>query len=214
MGLTEAQAPQGRGLRLLAGIVDLVGDEEHRLAALAQQLHDVLVCRRRTHHRVDHEQHHVGEVDRDLGLHRDRPVDAAGVRLPSAGVDEREATIGPLGLVRHAVAGHARGVLDDGLAAAEDAVHERGLAHVRSSDDRHHGQRRAVVDAVLAERDAREEFRILVVQLVVGEPGAQCLRALLGEMLVELVHLLGELVGAAFVFVVSHGVLLGFVRSP
>ncbi len=70
------------------------------------------------------------------------------------------------------------------------------------------------MDAVLAERDAREEFRILVVQLVVGESGAQCLRALLGEMLVELVHLLGELVGAAFVFVVSHGVLLGFVRSP
>ncbi len=70
------------------------------------------------------------------------------------------------------------------------------------------------MDAVFAERDAREEFRVLIVQLVVGEAGAQRLRALLGEMLVELVHLLGELVGAAFVFVVSHGVLLGFVRSP
>gem|GEM_PF-3662778 len=70
------------------------------------------------------------------------------------------------------------------------------------------------MDAVLAERDTGEERGVLVVQLVVGEAGAQGLRALLGEILVEQVHLLGELVGAAFVFVVSHGVLLGFARSP
>jgi len=174
----------------------------------------VLVGRGGSDHRVDHEQHHVGQVDRDLRLHRDRAVDATRIGLPAAGVDQREATVAPLGLVGHAVAGHARCVLHDGLTASEDAVHERGLADVRASDDRHHGQSRAVVDAVLAERDTGEERGVLVVQLVVGEAGAQGLRALLGEILVEQVHLLGELVGAAFVFVVSHGVLLGFARSP
>ena len=103
-------------------------------------------------HRVDDEQHDVAQVDRDLGLRGDGRVDAARVGLPAAGVDEREAAVHPLGLVRHAVAGDAGGVLDDRLAAAEDAVHERGLADVRAADDRDDRQRRQVLDAVLAER--------------------------------------------------------------
>ena len=86
--LPEAEVPEGGGLGLVARVVDLVGDEEDRLAALAQQLHDVLVGRGGADHRVDHEQHDVAEVDRDLGLRGDRRVDAAGVRLPAAGVDE------------------------------------------------------------------------------------------------------------------------------
>ncbi len=93
------------------------------------------------------------------------------------------------------VAGHTGGVLHDGFATAEDPVHERGLAHVRSPDDRHDGKRRAEQDAIFAESDAGEQRRVLIVQVVVGEPGAQRLRPLLGEMLVDLFHLLGELSG-------------------
>ena len=48
----------------------------------------------------------------------------------------REAAVHPLGLVGDAVARDAGGVFDDRLAAAEDAVHERGLADVRPADDR------------------------------------------------------------------------------
>ena len=214
MRLAESEVPESRGLGLLAGIVDLVRDEEDGLAALAEQLHDVLVGRRGADHRVDDEQHDVGEIDRDLGLSGDGAVDTASVGLPAAGVDEREATVGPLGLVRHAVAGHTGGVLDDCLATAEDAVDESRLADVRSTDDRDDRQGREELDPVLTHRDAGEKGGIFIVQVVVGEAGAQGLGARLRELLVERLHLLGELVGAAFVFVVSHGVLLGFVRSP
>lgn len=91
VGLAEAEVPQRGGLGLLAGVVDLVRDEEHGLAGLAQQAHDVLVGRGRPDHRIDDEQHHVGEVDGDLGLQRHRAVDAPRVGLPAAGVDEGEA---------------------------------------------------------------------------------------------------------------------------
>ena len=57
---------------------------------------------------VDDEEHDVGEVDRDLGLLGDPQVDARGVDLPAAGVDERELAAGPLGVVGDPVAGDAR----------------------------------------------------------------------------------------------------------
>ncbi len=71
----------------MARVVDLVGDQEDGLAALAQQLDDVLVGRGRADHGVDDEQHDVAQVDRDLGLRGDGGVDAARVGLPPAGVD-------------------------------------------------------------------------------------------------------------------------------
>ncbi len=126
---------------------------------------------------------------------------ASGSQPPVSTSDE--AAVHPLGLVGDAVARDTGGVLDDGLAAAEDAVHERGLADVRAADDRDDRQRRRVADAVLAERDARQQLGILVVELVVGEARAQGLGPRFGKLLVEVGHRLGDLVVAAFVFVVS-----------
>ena len=208
---SPSPSPHRRGrLGLVAGVVDLVGDEEDRLAALAEQAHDVLVGRGGADHRVDDEQHDVAEVDRDLGLCGHRRVDAAGVGLPAAGVDEREAARHPLGLVGHAVAGDTGGVFDDGLAAAEDAVHQRRLADVRAADDRDDGQRGQELDAVFAELDAGQQRGILLVELVVGEARAQRGRPLFGELLVEVRQLVGELVGPALVlfFFSAHGGLL------
>ena len=165
-------------------------------------------------HGIHDEQHDVAQVDRDLGLRRDRRVDAAGVGLPAAGVDHGEAAVHPLGLVGDAVARDAGGVFDDGLAAAEDPVHERGLADVRASDDRDDRQGGKELDAVLAELDAREQRRVFVFELVVGERRAQRGRPLLGELLVEVCELLDEVVRAAFVLFVSvHDVAL-FRASP
>ena len=146
--LPEAQAPQLGGLRVADGVVRLVGDEDDRALRRTQHLDDVLVGRRGADVDVDDEQHGVGEIDRDLGLRRDRRVDPLRVGLPATGVDDREPAAQPLGLVGDAVAGDAGGVLDDGLAPAQDAVHERGLAHVGAADDREHGQRGQVRDAV------------------------------------------------------------------
>ena len=146
---------------------------------LRSSLHDVLVGRGRADHGVDDEQHDVAQVDRDLGLRGDGGVDAARVGLPPAGVDDGEAAVHPLGLVGDAVARDTRGVFDDRLAATEDAVHERGLADVRPAHDRDDRQRRGVLDAVVAERDARQQLGVLIVELVVGEARAQGFGALL-----------------------------------
>ena len=123
--LAEAEAPELGGQRVLDRVVGLVGDEDDGPLGRAQHPHHVLVGRGRADVDVDDEQHGVGEVDGDLGLSGDGGVDAPGVRLPAAGVDDGEAAAEPLRLVRDAVARDAGGVLDDGLAAAEDAVDER-----------------------------------------------------------------------------------------
>ena len=207
--LAEAEAPEGSGLGLVPGVVDLVRHEEHGPAGLAQHLDDLLVGRGGPDHRIHDEQHDIAQFDRDLGLRRDGRVDAAGVGLPAAGVDHREAAVHPLGLVGDAVARDAGGVFDDGLAAAEDPVHERGLADVRASHDRDDRQCGQELDAVLAELDAREQRRVFVFELVVGERRAQRGRPLFGELLVEVCELLDEIVGAAFVLFVSvHDVAL------
>ena len=108
----------------------------------------------------------------------------------------------PLGLVRDAVAGDAGGVLDDGLAAAEDAVDERGLADVRAADDRQHRQRRQVGDGVGVLAGGLEDVEVALVELVVVEAGAQRGGALRGELLVEVGEALDEVVVAFEVSVV------------
>ena len=210
VGLAETEVPQRGGLGLVARVVDLVGHEEDGLAALAQQPDDVLVGRGGADHRVHDEHHDIAEVDGDLGLRGHRCIDALRVRLPAAGVDEREPAVHPLALVGDAVTGDAGGVLHDGLAAAEDAVHERRLADVRATHDGDDREGRRELDAVLTEGDAGEQRRILIVQLVIGEARAQRGGALLGEFLVEVRELLLEAVGTAHVLFVfsAHGSLL------
>ena len=68
-----------------------------------------------------------------IPVHRGQP-DRVGV--PPAGVDDREATAAPLRVVGHPVTGDAGDVLDDGLAAAQDAVDQGRLADVRAAHDR------------------------------------------------------------------------------
>jgi hypothetical protein len=116
-----------------------------------------------------------------------------GVGLPAAGVDDREATAEPLGLVRDAVARDAGSVFDDGLAAAEDAVDERRLADVRTADDREHRARGQVSDALGSFGSMLEKFEVFIVELVLGETRAERAGALLGDLVVERVETFGEL---------------------
>ena len=80
-------------------------------------------------------------ADRDLGLGRDPLGQAAGVGVPAAGVDDGERAAVPVGVVGDPVAGHARHVLDDRLAAADDPVDQRRLADVGPADDGQDGNR-------------------------------------------------------------------------
>ena len=151
VGLAQPQVPQAVGLRLGALVVDLVGGQHDRLAGLAQDLDDGLVVVGDADGRVDDEQHRVRQRDRDLGLRADGCRHPAGIGVPAAGVDHREGATGPVGVVGHPVAGHARHVLDDGLAAADDPVHERRLADVGPADHGEHGNRSGgLVGGVLA----------------------------------------------------------------
>ena len=133
--LPQPEVPQAVGLGLGALVVDLVGGQHDRLAGLAQDLDDRLVGVGDADGRVDHEQHRVGQGDRDLGLGADRLGQAAGVGVPAAGVDDGEGAAVPVGVVGDPVAGHAGDVLDDRLAAADDPVDQRGLADVGPTDD-------------------------------------------------------------------------------
>lgn len=141
MRLAETEGPQRGGVRLAALAVDLVGAEHDGLAGPAQQLDDGLVGVRGTDGGVHHEDDRVGRLDRVLRLGGDGGVQAEDVLLPAAGVDDLEAAARPLRLVGDAVAGDARLVLDDGLAAADDPVHQGRLADVRAADDGEDGER-------------------------------------------------------------------------
>jgi len=74
-------------------------------------------------------------VLRDADLHR---IVVVGVE--AAGVDERVVAPECRGVDVVAIAGHARSIVDDGDAFASEAVEERGLADVRSTDDRDDGE--------------------------------------------------------------------------
>ena len=123
---------------LVVGLVDR--DQDRRLRP-AQEGGRLEVGRRRTAGRVDHQDDHVGLVDRQAGLLLDPLLDrVVGVDLQAAGVDHDEAPAVPFGVAVEAVAGGPGAVLDDRPAAAEDPVEQGALADVGPPDQGDDGQ--------------------------------------------------------------------------
>ena len=171
--LAESEVPEGGRVGLGALVVDLVGHEDDRLAGAAQQLDHGLVVVGGADGGIHDEHHDIGEVHGHLRLLGDAQVDARGVDLPAAGVDEGEPATGPLPVIGDAVAGHTGHVLDDSLPAAEDAVDEGGLADVRASD---HGddRQRAVDDGITVLVVLTvDEGAVLVAEVELVQPNAQ-----------------------------------------
>ena len=171
-GLAQPQVPQGGGVPLLGRGVDLVGGQHHRLAAAAQHPHHAGVGLGDADLGVDDQQDGIGHLHGDLGLGGHGGVEAGHVHLPSAGVDDGEAAPGPLRGVGDPVARDTGGVLDDGLATAQDPVDQRRLAHVGAADD---GQdRQSGLDAVTGGQAAvgLQEGEVLLIELVVGQARA------------------------------------------
>ena len=138
--IAEAESIEVGHRRLLAEVVHLVGDEHHRLVRLAQQPRDLFVERRRARPRVDDEGDEVGVVHRGqhLPAHAlDERLGGAGIK--AAGVDDRRLPALEMDLAVEAVAGHARRIAHDRLAASDEAVEQRGLADVRPANDRDYG---------------------------------------------------------------------------
>ena len=120
-------------------IVDLVRDEEPGLPGVPQQLHEACVTRMEPGLRIHHQQHQVSLGDRLLHLALDRQVHRE-VRVldDPAGVDEPEVATIPLGEREVAVTGRARFLAHDRVIIADDAVEERRLPDVGTSDQRDH----------------------------------------------------------------------------
>ena len=72
-----------RAPALVGEVVDLVGDQQHGRARAAQDLRDLLVPRRQTGPRIDHEQHQVGLLHSLAGPEPPRrPASASRLRHP------------------------------------------------------------------------------------------------------------------------------------
>ena len=135
--VAEPEPVQLERERLLARVVDLVRDHEHRLLRLAQDLRDLLVARRDPDLRVDDEEDEVGLRDRLARLVGDRARDRRLVGdVDAAGVDQQEALRAPLADELLAVARDARRLVHDRRARPGQPVDERRLPDVREADDR------------------------------------------------------------------------------
>ena len=134
--VAEPEAVELERLRLGAGLIDLVRDQEDRLARAAQDRGQLLVAGRDARPRVDDEEDEVGLGDRAARLLGDLLRQRRRVgHVHAAGVHEQEAPARPLADELLAVACDARGLVHDCLTGAGQAVDERRLAHVREPDD-------------------------------------------------------------------------------
>ena len=120
----------------IAWSIHLVDDEQRARGAPSQGTRDRAVEIGGSRESVDHEDHHVRELDRQLRLTPHQGfAPRRGTRQESPRVDQHERPSPPLRGCGVAVAGDARAVVYDGTAGPENAVEERGLADVRASDD-------------------------------------------------------------------------------
>jgi hypothetical protein len=133
--ITDAEAQQLPDEGFTIGVVDLVGDQQHRTTVATEDVGDTAVLLGDADGDVDDEQDRVGLGDGGLTLGRDLGVEGVAAGHPAAGVDEREFARLPFGHHFLAVTGDAGLLLDDGLAATDDPVEKCGLADVRSADD-------------------------------------------------------------------------------
>ena len=152
--MAQAQAVEGLGLGEITLGLDLVHHQEDGLVDAAQFAGDGLVLGGDAGADVDHEDHRVGALHGLPRDRRDRFVEHALVAEgnDAAGVDQHEPAPVPIGGMHVLVAGHTRLGRDHGLTLADDPVEERGLAHVRPSDDGHHGQAHAARSAATENR--------------------------------------------------------------
>ena len=127
------------GQALLAGAaLALVGDQDDLVFALAQPAGEALVHRQDAGAGIDQEQHDVGAFDGALGEAAHARLQPGAARgFPARRVEQGEGEVAQLRRRLAHVAGHARRVVDDGAAAADQAVEQGRLADVGPTDDGH-----------------------------------------------------------------------------
>ena len=137
-GLTDAERIELPDVVVLAiGVVELVHQQKDWLVAALEHAGDRLVLLGDAGAAVDHKQDDGGFLGGGEGLVADgRGKDVVALeRLDAARVDDGELAAVPIGRVIRPVARDAARLVDDGVRGLGQAVNERGLAHVRASDD-------------------------------------------------------------------------------
>ena len=142
--IAQAQRAELGARQVRVDGVDLVGDQETALVALAQVLGNQLVGGGQASARVDHEQHRIGFLDGQQRLLGHLGVDAFLVAGDPAGVDDDVGAALPLGFAVLAVAGQAGKLGDDGVAGTGQAVEQGRFAHVGTADQGNYGNHAAL----------------------------------------------------------------------
>ena len=114
--------------------IGLVDDQQDGFVETPEVLGHLFVGGGQTFLAVDHQQQQVAFFDGEENLGRKTEGIVAGHE--AAGIDDLDGkTFGELAATDQAIAGDAGQVVDDGLAAADEAVEEGGFADVGSADD-------------------------------------------------------------------------------
>jgi hypothetical protein len=119
----------------VTGIVDLVGDHDHRCLAATKQQGDPLVLRGHANRCIDDEYHHLSGLHRLLGLSADLVVEGVTIGNPAPGVDQREVVALPFPIDGLSISSDAGALLNDRFATPNNPIHQRGFAHVWTTDD-------------------------------------------------------------------------------
>ncbi len=122
--------------RLAGAALAFVGDEDRGLARLAHQIGEGAIGRRRAGARIDEKQHGIRlrHRRRGLRLHSPREAFALGI-FEAGGIDHLERKIAEPGFALPPVARHARLVVDQRQAAADQPVEQRRFADIRPADN-------------------------------------------------------------------------------
>ena len=135
--LAEPELVELRGDVEVARVVDLVGDDDHRLRGGPEQRRDLGVAGTQAGARVDHMEDRVGIGDRLAGLMLNRTGERIlGGHVDAARVDQRDRDAVPLRLDVLAVTRDPGLRVGHRLPAAGEPVDERALAGVGVADDR------------------------------------------------------------------------------
>ena len=163
VGFAEPELVEFR-LRDVGKALGLVDEEHHGTARFAQVLRDARVVRRQTRTGVAHEENDVGLFDREFGLTGHRLDDAFALHgLETARVDDDVGTRTDAALTVLTVAGEARIIGDDGVAASRESVEERRLADIRTTNEcnnrKHRFSKNQKAGAVVRSRTPRRSIR-------------------------------------------------------
>src|SRR5471030_535170 len=143
-GVTHAQRSKFGTGHFRVDVIDLVGNHEGTLVALAQVLANHLVGGSETGAGVYQEQHDIGFFDGQQRLLGHLFVHAVFITRDTAGVDQDVGTPLQLCLTVLAITGQTGQVADDSVACPGQAIEQGGLADVRSTHQGDYGNHAAL----------------------------------------------------------------------